>query len=521
MAYLTSNVLRNHRDKNKESKNKVIILMIVVISFFAILEIRPSDKNTKIPSWFGTLQCMSITISELEYGLKGNIGYRKVYDIFYPALEGGDAGVSIIEMNRAINSTLHIEDVSSSGIHYNLAGGAGRGLTEFMKLSFRIFGYKAESFFYLYIALISISIFFFLVSFKNNPVCLFIGLLFVICYYIITTATVVKFETIIGHRFFPLLTILPTIHISLITMDKHKLSISTFVGVFVQTVILIFSFYIRVSSQYQFMFLGSLPIFLFIYNKTHQKFASHRISIKQFYPLYIVLVGMLFYVSMLSENSVAEKNNSYPIWHQIYIGLAGHPQAVEKYGIAFSDITGINLVLKKEAEAGRYIDLNNSLQDLYHGVHPDKTNFPIPGEQYGKIVKSEFFRILQNDPYFVISSFFYKVPLYLKVFFSNLKNPSYLPEFYGNIDGLHKITNLYLMIMVIFAAFLIRKDIMRQWMPYFHLLFLNLVFALIPPIITLPAVHSVLDSGLLLIMLIYLLFARLSLGFIVRFLRSI
>ena len=62
-------------------KNNILVLMILIALVYAILEIRPSKANPKVPAWHGVLQCMSIAISDLVYGLEGNVGYRKVYDI--------------------------------------------------------------------------------------------------------------------------------------------------------------------------------------------------------------------------------------------------------------------------------------------------------------------------------------------------------------------------------------------------------------------------------------------------------
>ena len=491
-------------------KNNILVLMILIALVYAILEIRPSKANPKVPAWHGVLQCMSIAISDLVYGLEGNVGYRKVYDIIYPSLESGDAGVPIETMNKAISKTLSIENVSASGIHFIAGTGTANGMIDFMKLSFTLFGFQAESFFYLYMVLLIIPVLIFIISFRNNLHYLIIGFIFIICYQLIASTSIVKFETILHVRFIALLTILPTIHLALLVMDRHKFTLFTLMGASIQASVLLFSFYIRSHSRYQLMFLASLPVFLFIYNKI--KFKT-KVKLNQFWPLAVILTSFLLfqmYVSLIRDSSVADKDSAYPVWHQTYMGLAGHPQAKEKYGIEFSDASALRQVIKSEAEKGNVLSYDDMVQDTIHGVDPakQKSKITLVGVEYGNIIKKEYFKIVINDPLFVISSYLYKIPTYIKACLSGSKNASYLPESYGNVDGLRKLFNPFRIAVIALISFLFSREIiLTHWKSYFLLLLFNSVFALIPPFITLPACHSVLDSTLLLSIIFYFLFA--------------
>jgi len=493
-------------------KKNILVLKILILLVYALLGIRPSKANPKVPAWHGVLQCMSIAISDLRYGLEGNVGYRKVYDIIYPSLESGDAGVPIETMNEAISKTLSIENVSASGIHYIAGTGTANGMIDFMELSFTLFGFQAESFFYLFMVLLVIPVLLFIISFRNSLHCLIIGFLFIICYQLIASTSIVKFETILHVRFIALLTILPTIHLALLVMDKHKFTLFTLTGASIQVSIFLFSFYIRSHSRYQLMFLASLPIFLFIYNKI--KFQTKvKLKLNQFWPLAVVLISFLvfqMYVSLIRDSSITDKDSAYPVWHQTYMGLAGHPQAKEKYGIEFSDGSALRQVIKSEAEKGNILSYDDMVHDTIHGIDPakQKSKITLVGVEYGKIIRKEFFKILINDPLFVISSYFYKIPIYIKASLSSSKNASYLPESYGNVDGLHKLFNPFRLAIIALISFLFSREIkLIRWKSYFLLLLFNSAFALIPPFITLPACHSVLDSALLLSIIFYFLLA--------------
>jgi hypothetical protein len=499
----------------------ILFLLILFFIFDSLYSFWPSDiRTSKVPSWHGVLQCQSIAISESVYGLKNNIGYRKVYETFYPSLESGDDGVSISKMNEAIYRAINLEKVDEKGVHYLLGTGTSVGMIDFLKISYGLFGYKAESQYYLYTFLFLLPIVIYLLTFYNNINYIIILCLYLISYNIIVSTSVVAFETVIGVRFFPLLTILPIIYLFLIITQNVNLSIKHIFYTSIQAGILLFSFHIRSHSRYHFIVLFLILIFWAAIRcinkyKLNKKiyFALSRLKVWPFYIVIVFFVAWFIYVDFLRPASPTDKESVYPIWHQIFIGLGGHPNALERYGITFSDATGLKYAIKLNASKGINIDYGLAVNEIVQGIYPSSQNFYFTGRKYEELIRSAYFRILLNDPVFVLYSYVHKIPLYFKVLFSNSRTPSFLPDQYGNVDIITKLFN----IKVIFSIFLICYFYSTRFINSFYhlknfycLLFLDYLFSIIPPIITLPATHSVLDSGLIFTILILLFIVHIG-----------
>jgi len=305
------------------SKNNLLILVIVAVLLASIIELFPKE-STRTPSWFGIKQCMSIAISELKFGLTGNIGYRKIYEALLP-LPGGDQGTPIHQMNDAMALILEMKDVSGSGTHYNIGTGAGRGMTDFMKLSYVIFGFNAQALFYLYIVLLTVSVSTYVASFRENPIYLYIGLLFITSYLLVLQAPIVKHHSALQVSFLPVLTILPTIYLSLILIDKQKPTYTLVAGSIVQSGILVFSYYLRSTSKYQFMFFACLLVYL-LYRNVKSNNAGIRKFIAQCWPLYSLVAVVLFlqFYSKVLVSRAGRKRVSTDM-HYPHQGTRRHP----------------------------------------------------------------------------------------------------------------------------------------------------------------------------------------------------
>jgi len=499
----------------KRNLRGILFLLILFFIFDSIYSFWPSDiRPCKVPSWHGVLQCQSIAISEVVYGLKNNIGYRKVYEAFYPSLESGDDGVSILKMNEAISKAINLEKVDENGVHYLLGTGTSVGMIDFLKISYGLFGYKAESQYYLYAVLFLLPIVLYLLTFYYNINYIILLCIYLISYNIIVSTSVVSFETVIGVRFFPLLTILPIIYLFLIITQNVNLSIKHIFYTSIQVGILFFSFHIRSHSKYHFIVLFLVLIVLAAIRCANKYKLNKKMYLSlsgmKVWPLYIVTVFFVvwfIYVGFLRPASPTDKESVYPIWHQIFIGLGGHPRALERYGIAFSDATGLQYAIKLNASKGIKIDYDLAVKEIVQGIYPSSQNFYFTGRKYEELMRSAYFKILLNDPLFVFYSYVHKVPVYFKALFSNSKTPSFLPSQYGNVNLIAKLFN----IKVILSIILICHFYSTRFNNYFYhlksfycLLFLDFLFSIIPPIITVPAVHSVLDSGLIFTILILL-----------------
>lgn len=496
-------------------KNAILIIMIFVVLLCALREHLPSNRNSRSPSWYGNLQAISIAISRLKYGLPGHYGYKKVYEKFYPHLDGGDLGTPNHAINAAIELALREKDVASSGIHYGL--GFSIGLADYYEAAFALFGYRIESVYYFFSLLLLAPIVVFVMTFYNRPALLFVLLLISCGFLVIARSPVLIYENLTNQRFILIVTLVPALYLGLLMMGEHKLNSYTFIGALAQTFVLVFCYYARTVVQSEFIFLIAVPIALALRNKLGKLPALRNIS---FWPLFVFFCGFValqVHMRMVLDPIDLTSAGEHVIWHCTYAGLSAHPKA-DKYGVeAFHD--GIPVRFVQIHEPGYNHD--EAVRKLIYGEHPKEGEILFLGTRYERILRDEVFRILRKDPWFVFMSYVYRFPLYLKSYLSTSKSPtdaynsmvrwlsnkSDLSKPPGEMNAFVNLTKWYLIIIVIFGACLAKEAFLKEWRGNLFLVSLNLLFALIPPIISMPIAHANMDSGLLLTAIIYLLFA--------------
>jgi hypothetical protein len=204
-------------------------------------------------------------------------------------------------------------------------------------------------------------------------------------------------------------------------------------------------------------------------------------------------------------------------WHAGYVGLASHPDSY-KFGVdRFSDAVGVSFV---QLNVPRY-DHVASVRSLLYGEIPKEGTMLFSGAEYEGVLKKEVLRIMREDPWLVFMSQVNKFPLYFKTFFSTALTPK---EAYHNMTDwqgkkidlgkppgqLNAFSNLktgWLVIVVLLGAFLAKDAFLKDYLGNLFLISLNFLFALTPPIVSMPIAHANIDSALLFTAIIYLLFA--------------
>lgn len=475
----------------------------------AAIKIRDySDKsfNEFMPSWFGRLQAMGIAISEMKYGAKGHIGYRAIYEVLFPALQGSDAGMPLIEINRGIETTLGLTSVSHRGVYY--ATNTSVGLVDFFKLSFYLFGFKTESVFYLYSLILLVSIFIFFTSFYDRPELLFLSLLFACGFLVITRTPGLVYLTLTHTRFFPILTLIPALHLAIFIAEKRReFSFKKLVAAIAQTTLLLFAIKARTVGEDQIIFLFVFFGILLLKNLIKKR----RPLLKEvsFWPLCVLLAGMILqqaHMRATLDSFYLTDSGKYAVWHMIYLGLSAHPDALAKYNMPeLTDSVGLNLAIRKRAEAGKPISYNNMVSDFMAG-RVAEGDFVLAGDEYHQILRDEFFRILRNDSRFVIESYLIKFPIYFKTFFSS--EPQLVPST-GYLDGYNQLTRWYIFVLVTFGAIFSRAFLLKQWPSLLFIITVQFAITLIPPILSMPTGHATQVSGLVLSMFLYLIYSLL------------
>jgi hypothetical protein len=291
---------------------------------------------------------MAIALSNLEYGLDGYIGYRKVLE----AIQAGALS------NKAIQESIKLEDVASEGIFRQTVMDIGH--VDYMSLAFKIFGYETESLLYLYFLLLFIVVSLFYSEFRTSNLAILILLLFLLAHYIVVAAVPVvgfQLDAVHNFRFLTVLAILPMIHISLIVLLRKKLNKLSFFVVLVQASVIIFAIWIRSSALWIMLFFAGLSLLTIVQIWIHRAqrsiddnggmFASVKQVFDQakntLWPIFIAL-GLMVLMNTLKPYILdqsyydGEAGQGHTFWEVVYQGLQTHPDIGNKYGKAEVDI---------------------------------------------------------------------------------------------------------------------------------------------------------------------------------------
>ena len=116
----------------------------------------------------------------------------------------------------------------------------------------------------------------------------------------------------------------------------------------------------------------------------------------------------------------------------------------------------------------------------------------------------EFLKILKSDPLFVLESYFCKIPLFFKVFFSSSGHEYY----HFGITGY--LFTVPILMMIFLGFLLVREYFDKTWFLYSGILVFQFMCTLLPPIFFIPVSHHISESGLLLTVIIYMIFSVVS-----------
>lgn len=490
-------------------RNHILCFLAVVVLLYAFLL---SSQYKKTPVVYAHMLGMSIAISNMEYGLTEYRGYKKIQQLFTPFYRKYGYATDFSQINEAIEKALKVNNVESEGMHLM---SNDMGIVDFYRLGFRIFGYTAESTFYLFHMLFGLSVIAFMVTFFKRHELLFILLLFVCSYLVVIQTPELKIESLTDARFYTILTLLPSFYLALLFLRKRRFDIIALAGSIVQVFILIFAIHGRSPGINQIAFLAGLLLVIFAFSYLIRKENIKKIVLSRIcvWPLVILFIGLVLLKMHLAINlnhAYTSVTAKHPFWHSVYLGLGDHPDSKEIIGFDTynNDRKGFELVERLAPQKGLTFDIDSAIYNYEWSVPPDNDKeIRFLDDNYEAIVKEEILRIFKENPGFVINSFLYKIPLFLKVYFGSSDiDYLYLPaeKRYYTFGALPFVIKGYLLLIVFSGALLVRRVPINNWLICFGILILQFVFALIPALLGTPGSQIIVDSGLLFTILIYM-----------------
>jgi len=322
---------------------------------------------------------------------------------------------------RAINETITRianSDLATPNHDYRLMGGDDKGMVDFVEIAFRLFGLDVQSTVYLYFLILFASCCCFILGFHRYPSCLLLLAGFLVGFYLVLPAIVfnAQLNSILSFRAMPILAMVACLHCVLyallVPQGRHQVLLVT-----IQVAVLIFVLHMRTTAMWQVLAVAAVSVVAFAYQSWRKTGRQSSSSFRQrmaFCPLWPLLLVVVAYLGLQGYRAWAfpeeyqrgEQIMTRPIWHNVFSGLALHPQFGERYKLRIDD----NSVIQA---AGEYL-VEKGREREWKGVGAGPPNFSVTHwAAYDKVVSEML--LDRCATYFseCVSAIFYYKPLSL------------------------------------------------------------------------------------------------------------
>lgn len=394
---------------------------------------------------------MTIAISNIEFGLKGGLGYREVEHVLTEHLtinnNVNDMGtLALVQqpdlVTKAIKAAAKLkkEDLRPGSAEtggYATIHGEDIGYADFYNLAFRIFGYDSRSTSFLYMTILAATFSLYVFTYWRDNFPIGVLTLGITALFLETTSSSIisiDVPSVAANRFLSTLALIPLLHIvAAIINSRNLLTAKEISTLILQIMIMVFAISCRSSAQWAalailliaFSFgIKKMPMprlkncwqlgFVHLHSlasgsRTSIDFVHNFIRIQKF-----LVVPILLLIILISANLV-EKVRLHPIyfgddvlphhmlWHSAYLGLSLHPQWAEHLPmkeLAGKGGDGIPFTLSM-------IYLRDRGIPYLGGATGNDIRIPI----HERVIRSAFFYFLKHNPWYCVQLYFYYKPI--------------------------------------------------------------------------------------------------------------
>lgn len=382
-----------------------VVLGCVAVSLFvaSLVTARELGMADTLPSNSYARAAMSIgvSISRISYGAQGYLLYSPVINAITKGFDSG-AVTQPGRLNRAITSAISI-DLSRVCPAIEKDWGDDKGYSDFTTLAFELFGLRIESLFILYFALFSFACVLFFLRFYDDLAALATLVVYLAAHYMVVAVLPNSTVTAVVHdaRFLPAISGISVIHwIFAATRPARRLWLDLGLLQF-QAAVIFFVVDGRSSAAWQVIAIFCAALWLF--------FRSGERTRGGFGVAIVMLSCAALYVhreSGYAERYKKDGTEAHIVWHNVYMGLGFHPEAVKRFDLLPDDST----VYRHAA--------------IFMNAHPDeRAKFAIEKiappvfdkigwRAYDRIARDMFFEFVLEHPGYVAASYLFYKPLY-------------------------------------------------------------------------------------------------------------
>jgi hypothetical protein len=296
------------------------------------------------------------------------------------------------------------------------------GLVDYTYWAFKLYGISINALVLFYFTLLFISVALFFVTFRQSPFCLLLLMLYLAAHYFaLDYAHTRALLAMQNSRFFPVLALLPALHLLLLAVMRVQPTVSVVAGAALQTFILMFMVFCRTQTYWEvFAILAAAVVAIGLgpvrqaLPRSKRWFAAIGETIREAWPAVLSVLGIvaLLGYSHFAPNKdlYARESTAHIFWHDFFVStVSADPQLLATYGYGSSSYTDdMGYLAALHDLRGRNDGSSPVAQEVNGvlGIDIMKSN-----GAYDDEMRRLYFRMLREHPRAVVRSFLIGKPV--------------------------------------------------------------------------------------------------------------
>ena len=297
------------------------------------------------------------------------------------------------------------------------------GLVDYTYWAFKLYGISINALVLFYFTLLFISVALFFVTFRQSPFCLLLLMLYLAAHYFaLDYAQTRALLAIQNSRFFPVLALLPALHLFLLTMMRVRPTVAVVAGAAAQTFILMFMVFCRTQTYWEVFAIllaaavvsGLRPVRQALL-RPKRWLAAIGETMRETWPAVLTVLGvvaLLGYIPLCTQLRICtpRESTAHIFWHDFFVStVSADPQLLATYGYGSSTYTDDMGYLAALHDLRGRNDGSTPIADEVNGVLGIDI-FKSNGA-YDEEMRRLYFRVLREHPWLVVRSFLIGKPV--------------------------------------------------------------------------------------------------------------
>jgi len=296
------------------------------------------------------------------------------------------------------------------------------GLVDYTYWAFKLYGISVNALVLFYFTLLFISVALFFITFRQSPFCLLLLMLYLAAHYFaLDYAQTRAILAVQNSRFFPVLALLPALHLLLLAVMRVRPTVPVVAVAAVQTFILMFMVFCRTQTYWEVfaVLLGAVVVtglrpVRHALLRPKRWLAAIGETMRETWPAVLTVLGVVALLGyshfVPNKDLYSRESTAHIFWHDFFVStVSADPQLLATYGFGSGSYTDDMGYLAALHDLRGRNDGSTPIADEVNGVLGIDI-FKSNGA-YDDEMRRLYFRVFHERPWLVVRSFLIGKPL--------------------------------------------------------------------------------------------------------------